>query len=79
MLPVASWSWSNTPPLSVEGGPGLRWLRPIKFDKPRFLPQPLKGSIHLPSGRNRLEVRAVEVPGGLVMNLRRVRLVPANS
>ena len=45
----------------------------------RFFPQPMKGAIQFPSGRNRLEVRAVEVPGGLVMNLRRVRLVPANK
>ncbi|WP_152050856.1 hypothetical protein [Tautonia marina] len=45
----------------------------------RFFPQPMKGAITLPSGRNRLEVRAVEVPGGLVMNLRRVRHVPANK
>jgi hypothetical protein len=45
----------------------------------RFMPQPMKGVIRFPSGRNRLEVRAVEVPGGLVMNLRRVRLVPSNA
>ncbi|MEW4570180.1 hypothetical protein AB1L88_20125 [Tautonia sp. JC769] len=45
----------------------------------RFMPQPMKGVIRLPGGRNRLEVRAVEAPGGLVMNLRRVRLVPANA
>ncbi|WP_169973007.1 carbohydrate-binding protein [Tautonia rosea] len=45
----------------------------------RFFPQPMKGAIQFPSGQNRLEVRAVEVPGGLVMNLRRVRLVPANK
>ncbi|QDV36473.1 hypothetical protein [Tautonia plasticadhaerens] len=45
----------------------------------RFLPQPMKGAIDLPGGPNRLEVRALDAPGGLVMNLRRIRLVPAQE
>ncbi|RUL87148.1 hypothetical protein [Tautonia sociabilis] len=45
----------------------------------RFLPQPMKGAIDLPGGRSRLEVRALDAPGGFVMNLRRVRLVPAEE
>jgi hypothetical protein len=45
----------------------------------RFLPQPMKGAIDLPGGPNRLEVRALDAPGGLVMNLRRIRLVPAEE
>lgn len=45
----------------------------------RFLPQPMKGAIDLPGGPNRLEVRALDAPGGYVMTLRRIRLVPAEE
>ncbi|CAN5839205.1 hypothetical protein BH23PLA1_BH23PLA1_24940 [soil metagenome] len=43
----------------------------------RFLPQLMMTAVELESGVNRLVVRAVETPRGFVMNLRRVRLVPA--
>ena len=45
----------------------------------RFYPQPMKGTIDLPAGATRLEVRGIEAPRGLVMNLRRIRLVPAEE
>lgn len=45
----------------------------------RFLPQPMKGTLSLPGGRNRLTIRAVEAPGGRVMDLKRVRLVPTTE
>lgn len=45
----------------------------------RFLPQPMKGTISLRGGQNRLEIRAIEAPGGRVMDLKRVRLVPTTE
>lgn len=45
----------------------------------RFLPQPLKGTVDLPVGASRLEIVAIEAPRGFVMNLRGVRLVPAED
>lgn len=44
-----------------------------------FLPQPMMTSVELEAGRHRLHVRGRDVPRGLVMNLRRVRLVPAGD
>lgn len=43
----------------------------------RFLPQPLMTPVELQAGANRLLIRALEVPQGFVMDLRRVRMVPA--
>lgn len=45
----------------------------------RFLPQPLKEGVDLPAGRQCLEVRATSAPKAFVMNLARVRLVPAEE
>lgn len=45
----------------------------------RFLPQPLKEPVELAAGRQELVIRAVEVPRGFVMNVARVRLVPAGE
>jgi hypothetical protein len=45
-------------------------------DATTFLPQPLREAVALEAGRHLLRVRARDVPRGLVMNLRRVRLVP---
>jgi hypothetical protein len=43
----------------------------------RFLPQPLKDAVDLPAGPVKLELHALDCPGELVMNLSRIRLVPA--
>ena len=45
----------------------------------RFLPQPMMTAVDLEAGPQRLVVRALEAPRGFVMNLRRVRLVPAED
>jgi hypothetical protein len=45
----------------------------------RFLPQPLKDAIELKSGSHELEIRAVEIPKSFVMNLAKLRLVPAEG
>ncbi len=45
----------------------------------RYFPQPLKGPLDLDDGFNQLELHPITAPHGFVMNLKRIRLIPAND
>lgn len=63
----------------VEAAGQIRRATVQATGEDRFLPQPLKDAVDLPTGPQTLVVRAVEAPSGHVMRLARVLLVPTET